>query len=210
MDRDGLLKIIAETGYNVGFGAKKHFATYDIVEKAPGIISFFSIAFGVYSLAFSELSTRFLSALFTVLGVVGVYIQSYDSKKSEYESSGIALTRIFNELNRLYSRAKVSTENDLSELMEELGEIEGRYYGCCISKQILFSDWYAHYKFFWQHQIEWIDEQKDFRLFIDKIPLSFLIFILFVSVFLACWLFGLPSDFCAFFDLGEVEVKNQD
>ena len=35
MDKNTLLKMIAETGYNVGFGAKKHFATYDIVEKAP-------------------------------------------------------------------------------------------------------------------------------------------------------------------------------
>ncbi|AWN16176.1 hypothetical protein SALB1_1978 [Salinisphaera sp. LB1] len=41
------------------------------------------------------------------------------------------------------------------------------------SKQILFSDWYAHYKFFWQHQIEWIDEQKQFTFWRDKVPLSF-------------------------------------
>ena len=39
MDRDGLLRSIAETGYNVGFGAKKNFATHDIVQKAPGLIS---------------------------------------------------------------------------------------------------------------------------------------------------------------------------
>ena len=32
MDKDDLLKHIAETGYNVGFGAKLHFATYDIVD----------------------------------------------------------------------------------------------------------------------------------------------------------------------------------
>lgn len=33
MRRDDLLKHIADTGYNVGFGAKKHFATYDITDK---------------------------------------------------------------------------------------------------------------------------------------------------------------------------------
>ena len=49
MKRDDLLKCIADTGYNVGFGAKKHFATYDLVEKSPGWISFLSIAFGIYS-----------------------------------------------------------------------------------------------------------------------------------------------------------------
>ena len=46
-----------------------------------------------------------------------------------------------------------------------------------MSKQILFSDWYAHYKFFWQHQIEWVDEQKKFDFFRDKVPLSLYVFI---------------------------------
>ena len=83
MKRDDLLKCIADTGYNVGFGAKKHFATYDLVEKSPGWISFLSIAFGIYSLAFKELSTSFLSASFTILGVVSLYVSMYDAKKSE-------------------------------------------------------------------------------------------------------------------------------
>jgi hypothetical protein len=30
----------------------------------------------------------------------------------------------------------------------------------------------THYKFFWQHQIEWIDEQKQFTFWRDKVPLS--------------------------------------
>ncbi|MDD2815100.1 MAG: hypothetical protein PHP00_05095 [Thiotrichaceae bacterium] len=47
---DLLIKSIADTGYNVGFGAKKHFATYDIVEKMPGFINFISIVFGIYAL----------------------------------------------------------------------------------------------------------------------------------------------------------------
>ncbi|MEC6126925.1 MULTISPECIES: hypothetical protein [Acinetobacter] len=50
-----------------------------------------------------------------------------------------------------------------------------------MSKQILFSNWYAHYKFFWEHQISWMDEQLKFRFIRDKIPLS-LIFILSVFV----------------------------
>ena len=43
-----------------------------------------------------------------------------------------------------------------------------------LAMQILFSDWYAHYKFFWQYQIDWVDEQKKFKLFRDKLPLSFM------------------------------------
>lgn len=35
MTQDGLLKLIAESGYNIGYAAKKHLATFDIVEKVP-------------------------------------------------------------------------------------------------------------------------------------------------------------------------------
>jgi hypothetical protein len=46
MDKNNLQKQIAETAYNVGFGAKKPFASYDIIDKMPGVISFLSLATG--------------------------------------------------------------------------------------------------------------------------------------------------------------------
>lgn len=63
MDKDGLLKSIAEMGYNVGFGAKKHFATYDIVQKVPGAIGFVSMAIGIFALIFEPLSEATVSLL---------------------------------------------------------------------------------------------------------------------------------------------------
>jgi hypothetical protein len=63
-----------------------------------------------------------------------------------------------------------------------LEAIEARYYEVCISRQILFSDWYAHYKFFWQHQIEWLNEQKHFSLLRDKVPLSLLFWVVFLLI----------------------------
>ncbi|WP_141226257.1 SLATT domain-containing protein [Photobacterium sanguinicancri] len=173
MNKDELLKNIATTGYNVGFGAKKHFATYDIVSKTPGLISFFSMAFGIYALVLDGLSTKFLSATFIILGIVSLYISMYDSQKGEYESSGIKLTQYFNKLRDLYCRVKSAPCTDTSSFDQELSDIESEYYSSNISKQILFSDWYAHYKFFCQHQIEWIDEQKKFSLLRDKLPLTF-------------------------------------
>ena len=163
MTKDELLKCIAETGYNVGFGAKKHFSTYDLVEKTPGLISFFSMVFGIYALVFDGLSTKFLSASFIVLGIIGLYISLYDNMKSEYESSGKKLIKIYNDLAKLYRRAKNSNEDDIESLVFQLSELEDNYYSSCQSKQILFSDWYAHYKFFWQHQIDWVNEQKNFK-----------------------------------------------
>ena len=189
MNRSDFLKCIAETGYNVGFGAKKHFATYDLVEKSPGWISFISIAFGIYSLAFKELSTSFLSASFTVLGVVGLYVSMYDAKKSDYEKAGVELTKIYNQLRALYySVQSKSDSDDLTNLISEYQQLESQYYSVGLSKQILFSDWYAHYKFFWQHQIEWVDEQKNFSFFRDKVPLSFYMFLVVLIVMAICFM----------------------
>ena len=197
MKRDDLLKCIADTGYNVGFGAKKHFATYDLVEKSPGWISFISIAFGIYSLAFKELSTSFLSASFTVLGVVGLYVSMYDAKKSDYEKAGVELTKIYNQLRALYcSVQSKSDSDDLTSLISEYQRLESQYYSIGLSKQILFSDWYAHYKFFWQHQIEWVDEQKNFSFFRDKVPLSFYMFLVVLIVMTICFIYKANLSAC--------------
>lgn len=197
MKRDDLLKCIADTGYNVGFGAKKHFATYDLVEKSPGWISFLSIAFGIYSLAFKELSTSFLSASFTILGVVSLYVSMYDAKKSEYEKAGIKLTKIYNQLRVLYYSAKGKNDSDdLTQLINKYRQLESQYCSVGLSKQILFSDWYAHYKFFWQHQIEWVNEQKEFNFFRDKVPLSFYVFLVAVIVVAICFIYKAKLSAC--------------
>jgi len=173
MEKNDLLKHIAETGYNVGFGAKKHFATYDIVDKAPGFIGFLSTAVGIFGLYIDDLSGKFLSATFIILGIAGLYISFYDSKKAEYVSVATQLTQIFNELKRLYLKTKSALPGELGNIETELYALEDRYNLASMSKQIMFSDWYAHYKFFWQHQIDWVDEQKNFTFFRDKVPLSF-------------------------------------
>lgn len=181
MNKDDLLRHIAETAYNVGFGAKKHFATYDIVAKAPGWISLISLVFGIYALVFEELNTKFISATFIILGVAGMYITFYDAKKSDYITSGVALTDHFNELKRLYGLVKCST-GPLDSYIQKLEEIEKQYTKIGSSHQIALSNWYAHYKFFWEQQIGWIDEQLKFKLLRDKIPLSLTIAIFFTLV----------------------------
>lgn len=73
MNKQDLLKLIADAGYNVGFGAKKHFATFDIVDKAPGWIGFFSMSIGVLALFVDFCSSKEMSAFLIVLGVAGLY-----------------------------------------------------------------------------------------------------------------------------------------
>ncbi|MCJ2136848.1 SLATT domain-containing protein [Methylobacterium sp. J-026] len=171
MDKAGLLKSIAETGYNVGFGAKKHYATFDIVEKAPGWIGFISTGFGIFGLVYESLSAKLPSATLTFLGVSALYISFYRSKK--YDEVGRQLTQLFNQLRDLYR--SVEGGANLIESATILKEIESKYYSIAISRQILFSDWYTHYKFFAQQQIDWINEQKNFT-WKDMWPLSFRMF----------------------------------
>lgn len=173
MNKPDLMRNIAETAYNAGYGAKKHFATYDIAEKIPGVISFASISIGIFALFIDIFSSKFLSASLIVLGVVGVYIASYDDKKQEYATAGENITSNFNRLKTLYFNVKDDPEDTLEQYEKDLKTLQKEYCSACITKQILFSDWYAHYKFFWQQQIDWIDEEKHFRLWRDKIPLSF-------------------------------------
>lgn len=172
MNKQDLLKSIADTAYNVGFGAKKHFATYDMVEKIPGFIGFISMSVGIFALYIDMLSTKTVSACLAVFGVIGMYVTVYNAEKKQYEEKGILLTQLFNELKALYLHVKASDGSNLTQDKEKLQNIEDRYYANTITKQIMFSDWYAHIKFFWQHQIDWIDEQKHFKLWRDKIPFS--------------------------------------
>ena len=69
MNKDLLLKDIAESGYNIGYAAKKHLATYDIVEKAPGWISILSFAFGVLALVVPRLNNNILAAFLLVVAL---------------------------------------------------------------------------------------------------------------------------------------------
>ena len=168
MDKEGLLKTIAEKAYDVGFGAKKTFATYDIVEKGPGWVGFLSFVVGLFGFIFESLAAKVPSAILLSAGVASLYISFYRS--CDYEETGIKLTQIFNRLRDLYRT--VQAGGNLDSAHAEFSAIENEYYAISVSKQIFLSDWYAHYKFFAQTQASWIDEELHFRLWKDKIPLS--------------------------------------
>lgn len=188
MDKSHMLRRIAEAGYNIGFSAKMHLATYDIVEKAPGWIGLSSTSVGILSLFIDCLSAKLISAIFIIFGIAGLYISFYNDTKSEYAKRGAELTKILNEVKSLYFRVKSSRADEFDQEEIILSEIESRFCDACINKQIFMSGWYAHYKFFWQSQIEWMDEQKKFRFWRDKIPLSFAISLVFFVVVIGGWI----------------------
>jgi hypothetical protein len=174
MKREPLLLLIAETGYNVGYGAKKHFATLDIVEKLPGWVALFSTAAAIFSLFLPELETKWITAAFAVItfGMAGVLL--YDRDKAKYGEAGSQLTEKFHELRLLYQAVKSEPGGmDLPTQAQQHKDIQAAALKIGLSKQIFLSDWYAHYKFFWQWQTKWIDEQLHFKLVRDKLPLGF-------------------------------------
>lgn len=180
MTKEDLLKQIAESGYNIGFGAKKSFATFDIVDKIPGILNFCALAIGILALVIDELNIKIVSASLIIFGVIGIYISKYDDKKDEYATSGSKITELFNELKSLYHSVKAkSDDTNFDEDISKMKEIEDKFYSITIPKQILFSDWYAHYKFFWQWttHIKWLESQLKLTFWENKIPLSFVVFI---------------------------------
>jgi hypothetical protein len=168
MNKDSLLKTIAETGYNVGFGARKTFATFDIASKGPGWIGLASFAFGTFALFTDEFAAKVPSAILLIAGVASLYIGFYRS--DEYEETAKHLLKLHYRLRDLYR--SVQSGVDLSSAKSDFEAIQDEYYSVTVSKQIFLSDWYAHYKFFAQSQTEWMDEQLHFGVWKDMIPLS--------------------------------------
>lgn len=175
-----LLQQIARTAYNVGFGAKKHFATYDMVEKLPGIIEFLSISIGILALVFDIFNVKCISAMLIIAGIGSIYISKYDKEKDSYNETGKELLSIFEEMEQLYSKVKIKNEDDgFVKEEEKLKELKEQFHCISISKQILFSDAFAHCKFFWEYKtkIKWIQEEIKLN-WTDKIPLCKCIFIM--------------------------------
>lgn len=171
MDKIQLKQYIAKIAYNIGFGAKKNFASYDIIRNANEYISMISMAIGVLALVFETFNEKTISALLLIAGIIGLYISKFESMLDTYDKTGVSNTKHFNELNILYN--KVDEINaDTDDILLKVKEIENDFYSTTISKQVYFSGWYAHYKFFYQFQCEWIVKELKLTFWKDKVPNS--------------------------------------
>lgn len=194
-----LLRSVAESGYNVGFGAKRHFKTYDMLRFAPKLISWMIIFIGIMQLSSyykdfakndpnaSELTTIIL----IIIGIIGLIIDHCSFDKEQYNQAGIKLIRLFNELRIMYNQIKGMDENsDFSTQLDRLNQIIDEASKIGISEQLMFSGWLTHISFFGgETQIDWIDEQLNFNFFKDKCPISFLILLMLSGISLIVFLF---------------------
>ena len=188
MERDLLLKDMAEAGYNIGYAAKKHLATYDIVEKAPGWISVGSFAVGVLALVLPAFDNKVLAAALLIVAYALFYFNSYQDGRGRYAQVGSRLTTLFTNLRALYYEASTAGEGELATIQAQVRAIISESQEIGISKQIFLSDWYAHYKFFWQAERSWLNDKRPFTLWRDQIPLSATLTVVAVVVVALSWL----------------------
>lgn len=190
LGKNELLKELATNGYNVGFGAKKNFASYDFITKVPGFISLVGLLIGVGQLAYPE--SPFNTGISTILvmaSIVGMTISPFNHEKDKYNQRGKDMTNLFNKLRNLYYKVQSSSATSFEDEEREMAAIMEVYYTITMSNQIYGSDWYAHYKFFRQMQIDWIDEQKNFKFWKDKVPTSFIWFIIVIVLAIPTWVY---------------------
>src|SRR5690625_6659622 len=92
LDKDSLLKSIAIKGYDVGFGAKKHFATFDLVCKVPNVIALGTLITGIIQLGFDIpiFTNKVLSLFLIFIGIIAIFINQ-DRKSTRLNSCHVAI-----------------------------------------------------------------------------------------------------------------------
>lgn len=172
MNKNDLLHHIATAGYNAGFGAKKSFASLDTLSKAPSVLGWSLTSVGVLGLAFDCLSTKAVSAITLSIGFISFYLSYKEKDLKKFETSGVELTRIRDELGILYARVDASDESIQESFIQQLQSLQKRASESAVSEQVMFSGWYAHMKFFGESQIEWINKELKFKFWKDMVPAS--------------------------------------
>lgn len=190
MRKEEFLNTLAQKGYDIGFGAKKNFASYDIINKLPSWVGFISLAIGIIQIAYDDISfNKELSISLIFIGIAIIYLEVFKSKVDDFENEGIRLTILFNSIRDLYYQAKSDSNFIYSNYENLYQNILSNFYSNNMSKQIFMSSWYAHFKFFYEMQTEWIENELKLNFFKDKLPNSLKIFFLIIIILTLLHLF---------------------
>ena len=165
-----LLKRIAQRGFEVGYAANLNFATHDIADKVPVVISFVSMAVGILALVAPVFQLTGVAVCLTLLGILTLYIEKYPAH--EYGERGKRTMDMLHDLETLYYKVKNNADPNATfrEEEDELSTLTIEFIASTNPRQILFATWYANYKFFAEKNYTWIDEQLHFRFWRDKVP----------------------------------------
>lgn len=171
MTEQTIKKQVAREYYNVLYSAKLHFASFDICEKLPTMISVISLSFGVLGLAFAEFNSKALAALLLIIGIVGITLKPRELQKGQYEATGVSLTDISKKLEHIYCEVDVQDTESVAKARADLAQAQAEHRAVGTMPPVLMSSWYAHYKVFSEHNSDWMSKELELG-FNDKVPLS--------------------------------------
>jgi hypothetical protein len=99
MTEQTVTKQIAREYYNVIYGAKLNFASFDTCDKLPSLINFLSLALGILALSFESFNNKILASFLLIAGVVGLMLKPRDMQKEKYLDALTAISKIRMEEN---------------------------------------------------------------------------------------------------------------
>ncbi len=185
--REALKKRSAQLGYSLGYGTKRHFATYDIVEKTPAFFGVLSFAIGITFLIYKNDSlATFIGASSSVVGFALLYLNEYLNEKDKYITTGKQLNILYSKAYSIYEKSKTCQDNEIHNLESELDKINDEFQKISIHKQVFFSNEYAHFKLFGESQPDWFVNELGLSFWKDKIPAIWRIYgaIIFTALFI--------------------------
>lgn len=191
MKKETLLKYIAEKGYDVSYAAQLNFSTYDIVTGIPPKVTFTSLAMAVIGLIWPNINNYWITIPLLLLSIACIYTERYAKNIDSYGNRGKENTKQWNDLKTLYYQVKDASEEDgFEEEYKKLVEIGDTFNNSSEYDQIVFANWLAHYKLFFEKDYHWMDEQLHFGFFKHKIPTSLIavlvVFFLFMVYCVNC------------------------
>lgn len=162
MNKQSLLHNIAQSAYDIGFGGKKHFITYDVHRILPRFISVATLVIGILQLSSfykstNAISQEWISIILIVIGVISLVLDLLGDRKEEYEIAGKKLIGYFNELRRMYFEIdSLNDSADFSIYEIRLNDICQNVNNISISKQAIATHIITHIGFFNVMQSNWV------------------------------------------------------
>lgn len=211
-------KQVAREYYNVLYSAKLHFASFDLCEKIPTLISVISLSIGVLGLAFANMNSNELASALLILGIIGITLKPRELHKEEYKVTGVALIELSKKLENIYCYIDDKDPVTVQKARNELVDMQREHSSIITVPPVMLASWYAHYKVFSEHNSEWMCEELglDWK---DKFPLNLRATILVVLIGVILWVnpycltskgWAWISEPCKECSPLESEIKNSD
>ncbi|MGF7028966.1 MULTISPECIES: SLATT domain-containing protein [Sphingobacterium] len=173
MNQTDFLNTLAQKGYDIGFGAKKNFSSYDILNKLPSWVGFISLVVGIVQIAYENIPFNKELSIILIFAAIGIlYTEGFKSKIEDFHNEGVRLTMLYNRIRDLYTEAKGDTNFNFVNYDQRYQAILTEFYSNTISKQVFMSQWFAHFKFFAEMQVDWIEKELKLKWYKDKVPNS--------------------------------------